>query len=113
TVDTLKYPNGLARLIVKAYDTKGFSSEKSFYFNIYNEVREAQMWALWESVGTLISRYAFLPAVAVGFVTMLIGYGLAKWRSAPKQQPIVIRIDSSILKKSALKKGGEGGKKEK
>ncbi|OYT57460.1 MAG: hypothetical protein B6U76_01030, partial [Desulfurococcales archaeon ex4484_217_2] len=34
TVDTLKYPNGLARLIVKAYDTKGFSSEKSFYFNI-------------------------------------------------------------------------------
>jgi len=104
TIDTLKYPNGLARLIVIAYDTKGFKSQRTFYFNIYNKVTEARVFSIWESIGTLISRYAFLPAIAVSFVVLLLGYGLGRAMASRPKQPIIIRIESEKLKAKGEKK---------
>jgi len=104
TVDTLKYPNGLARLIIRAYDNKGFMSEKEFYFSIYNEEVEARVFSIWESVGNLIARYAFIPAIAVAAITMLIGFALGKWRASKPKQPIIVRIDEKLLKKRGERK---------
>ena len=103
TIDTLKLPNGLARLIIVATDKKGFTSEKTFYFTIYNEVREAWLWQVWASVGTLLSRYAFLPGIAIGLISILIGIAIAKFKRGPKQ-PIIVKIESSKLKEA---KGGK------
>jgi len=92
-VDTLKYPNGLVRLIVVAEDSNGYVSSETFTFNIYNPVKEAALSAMLESVATWFSRYMFIPALATAAVVMLIGYVLGKWRASKPKQPIIIRVE--------------------
>ncbi|MDW8086288.1 MAG: hypothetical protein RMI45_08665, partial [Ignisphaera sp.] len=98
-IDTLKLPNGVARLIVRAYDSKQFMSEKSFYFNIYNQVTEARVFSIWESVGNLIARYAFIPAIAIAAITMLIGFTLGKIMTKKPPQPIIVKLDKEKIER--------------
>ncbi len=121
TVDTLKYPNGLARLIVRAADTKGFESEASFYFDIYNEVTEAAFFAQLQEIANMIGRWAFLPGIGAFVIAVIVVYtGMKIFRARPKPKqpagpPVVVNVtvDKSFVEAlhefDAKRRGGRRG----
>ncbi|MHA1835374.1 MAG: LamG domain-containing protein [Candidatus Odinarchaeia archaeon] len=102
--DTNSTENGRIILYVRATDSNGFMSERSFYFVVYNPVKEAAIQAAIRGFIDLMSKYAFIPALVLIGIFLVLSYVFARIIKGKPKQPIVVKVEAEKLKKAEKKK---------